>query len=359
MAVKAVDILHREKAPGDTGLVGDHDQEKPCFLELLERLRDTGNKLERLRVDKIVFVDVDGPVAIKKNGRPKIVKVHRWPFENASVGKRMPAKGEKMEKLSAFITTLNNARTLPICLESVKWADEIIVLDSYSSDETLQIAEGYGAQIFQQKFLGYGPQKQSAMEKTSHRWALLLDADEALSPELQEEIQKLLKRGPACDGYELLRQEQMFWQMASTRSRLNGFLRLFDKTRAYISDMPIHAAPKVDGKIGRLNAPFYHFGEIDIHTKVDKINHYSTGLVADKIAKGKKASPWTMIFYPPLFFLRIYFLKRNFLNGWAGFIASATMAFYAFLKYAKVFEFYQKRKHGAGLLPDCAPGQEE
>lgn len=260
-----------------------------------------------------------------------------------------------MEKLSAFVTTFNNAQTLRICLDSVKWADEIVVLDSFSSDETMQIAEQFGAKTFQHKFLGYGPQKQSALEKTSHRWVLLLDADEALSPELQSEVKELLQRGPDCDGYELPRQEQMFWQMASTKSRLNGFLRLFDKTKAHISDMPIHAAPKVAGKISRLNAPFYHFGEIDIHTKVEKINHYSTGLVADKVAKGKKASPWIMLFYPPIFFLRIFFFKRNYRNGWAGLIASVCMAFYAFMKYAKLFEDAQQQKYGTSLLPKCAP----
>lgn len=264
-----------------------------------------------------------------------------------------------MEKLSAFVTTFNNAHTLRSCLDSVKWADEIVVLDSFSTDETMQIAAEFGARTFQHKFLGYGPQKQSALEKTGHRWVLLLDADEALSPELQQEVRELLQRGPDCDGYELPRQEQMFWQMASTKSRLNGFLRLFDKTRAHVSDMPIHAAPQVDGRIGRLKAPFYHFGEVDIHTKVDKVNHYSTGLVADKLAKEKKGSRWIMIFYPPFFFLRIFLFKRNYLNGWAGFIASVTMAFYAFMKYAKLYEYEQQRKYGTSLLPDCAPEPEQ
>lgn len=260
-----------------------------------------------------------------------------------------------MEKLSAFVTTFNNAYTLRICLESVKWADEIVVLDSFSTDNTMQIAAEFGARTFQHKFLGYGRQKQSALEKTSNRWVLLLDADEALSPELQHEVQGLLRRGPDCDGYELPRQEQMFWRMASPRARLNGFLRLFDKTKAHFSDMPVHAAPKVDGKIGRLKGAFYHFGEVDIHTKVDKVNHYSTGLVADKIAKGRIACPWTMVFYPPLFFLRQYLFKRNFLNGWSGFIASVINSHYAFLKYAKLFEYQRQKKYGSSLLPPGAP----
>jgi len=260
-----------------------------------------------------------------------------------------------MEKLSAFVTTFNNARTLAACLESVKWADEIVVLDSFSTDATRAIAERYGCRFFQHEFLGYGPQKQLALEHTSHRWVLLLDADEALSPALQEEIRDLLRRGPDRAGYELPRQEQMFWRMASTASRLNGFVRLFDKTRGRVGAMPVHAAPEVEGHLGRLQAPFYHFGETDIHTKVAKVNSYSTGLVADKIARGKRANPWKMVFYPPFFFLRIYLFKRNFLNGWAGFIASATSAFYAFLKYAKLYEHRQQQRLGTSLMPENAP----
>ncbi|MDD5364045.1 MAG: glycosyltransferase family 2 protein [Gallionellaceae bacterium] len=260
-----------------------------------------------------------------------------------------------MEPLSAFITTYNNASTLPACLESVKWADEIVVLDSFSTDATAEIAARYGCRFFQHSFLGYGPQKQMAMEHTRHRWVLLLDADEMLTPELAEEIRALMATGPVADGYTLPRQEQMFWRMASTRTRLNHFLRLFDKTRGHVSDMPIHAAPKVDGKVLPLKHPFYHFGETSVHVKVDKINGYSSGLVVDKQARGKRANPWIMLVYPPLFFIRIYFFKRNFLNGWAGFIGSVVMAFYAFLKYAKLYEAAQFKRHGDRLMPPGAP----
>lgn len=260
-----------------------------------------------------------------------------------------------MEALSVFVTTFNNDQTLGACLESVQWADELLVLDSFSTDRTENIAQEHGAKFEQHRFLGYGAQKQLAMEMTHNRWVLLLDADEVLSQELQQEIKELLRRGPERNGYEIPRQEQMFWRMASPASRLNGFLRLFDKTKAHISSMPVHAAPKVDGDVGRLKHVFYHFGETDVHTKVEKINAYSTGLVIDKVAKGKIVTPWVMVFYPPLFFVRLYFIKRNFLNGWAGFIASVTGSFYAFLKYAKLYEHRQRERHGNKLLPAAAP----
>ncbi len=248
-----------------------------------------------------------------------------------------------MEKLSVFVTTYNNDATLARCLKSVAWADEIILLDSFSDDRTLEIAKEYGCRVSQHEFMGYGPQKQLALEQTSHRWVLLMDADEEMTPVGTEAIKALLEKGPSADGYSLPRVEQMFWRMAGPGTRHNYFLRLFDKTKGRVSDQPIHAAPKVDGKVEKLEAPFYHFGEPDLHTKVEKINHYSTGLVADKERKGRRANPWIMVFYPPLYFIRLYIFKRQFLNGWAGFISAKTGAFYVFLKYAKLYESARKK----------------
>lgn len=259
------------------------------------------------------------------------------------------------QQLSVFITTYNNGRTLPACLESVKWADEIVVVDSFSTDETLTIAERYGARTIQHHFLGYGPQKRLALAETRHDWVLLLDADEALSLSLQTEIRQLLAAGPMADGYEIPRQEQVFWRMYSPATRMNHYLRLFDKRKGFIDDMPIHAAPKVGGSVARLKAPFYHYGETDIHTKVEKINAYSTGLVADKLRKQRWGIRLIMIVYPPLFFIRSYLFKRNFLNGWAGLINSVIAAFYVFLKYAKLYEHHQFSRYGKRLLPEDAP----
>ncbi len=260
-----------------------------------------------------------------------------------------------MEKLSVCVTTFNNQRTLEALLRSVAWADEVVVLDSFSTDRTPEIARAFGARLLQQPFAGYGPQKQRAIDLASHRWVLLLDADEAVSPELAAEIQALLRRGPDCDAYEIPRLEQLFWRMIHPRTRMNHFLRLFDRTRTRMSTMPIHAAPKTEGRVGRLKAPFYHFGEVSVHHKVERINHYSSGLVADKVAKGRRPSPWVMVLYPPLYFLRLYLFKRNFLNGWPGFMTSFLGACYAFLKYAKVYEHHQRARLGDSLLPPGAP----
>ena len=259
-----------------------------------------------------------------------------------------------MDKLSAFITTYNNADTLDKCLSSVAFADEIVVLDSFSTDETLAIARRHGCKIHQHAFLGYGKQKQMALEQTSNDWVLLLDADEMLSPQLQKEIQELLESERRAAGYALARREQIFWRMNHPGVRLNYHLRLFDKRLGRVSDMPVHAAPKVEGKVERLTHPFLHFGERDIHEKVDKINAYSTGLVADKVARGRRVNPLILLIYPPWVFFRSYVLKRAFLDGWAGFIASVVMSFYAFLRYAKLYE-HGRRAREDGSQDLAAP----
>jgi glycosyltransferase involved in cell wall biosynthesis len=260
-----------------------------------------------------------------------------------------------MEKLSVFIITYNCARTLGACLESVKWADEIVMLDSASTDGTLDLAKKYGCHVYQTEFLGYGKTKQLAIDKTRNHWVLHVDADEMLSPALQDEILDLLKSGPAADGYLIPRLDQLFWEMNHPGARLNSQLKLFDKRRGRMNDMAVHSDPEVDRKVEKLKNVFYHFSEVDIHTKVEKINAYSTGVVADKLAKGQRPSPWKLVYYPPLVFFQQFILQRNFLSGWAGFIGSVIGAFYAFLRYAKPYEHYRFEEPWASRLPDGAP----
>ncbi|MBX3436152.1 MAG: glycosyltransferase family 2 protein [Planctomycetaceae bacterium] len=259
-----------------------------------------------------------------------------------------------MLKLSAFVTTFNDEGTIRACLESLKWVDELVVLDSFSTDRTLEIAREYTTRIEQQTFLGFGPQKQVALEKTTHDWVLFLDSDEAVSPALQQEICRALQGPPDVEGFAIPRREQMFWRMADDGTRHNRFVRLFRKSRTRFSTMPIHAAPDVDGRIGKLHEPFFHFGETSIHEKVEKLNGYSSGLVAYRIEQGDAGHPGKMLWYPPLVFLKQFVGKRHYRNGWAGLIASVCMAFYAFLKCAKVYEEFQRRAPENAQLPTSA-----
>lgn len=256
----------------------------------------------------------------------------------------MEDRADPRERLSLVVTTFNNGTTLGRLLDSVTCADDVVVLDSGSTDDTVAIARGHDARIFSESFRGYGPQKQRAIDLARHDWVLLLDADEALEPETDAAIAGLKARGFDADAYELPRIEQVFWRMQGRLTRPGHFLRLFDRRRTRMSDTPIHAAPQCEGRVRRLAHPLLHFGEPDIHTKVSKINHWSSEL-AERVPVGKlRASPWVMVVYPPFYFLRLYLFKREFTNGWAGFIKSVVGAQYAFLKYAKRYE--RSRRHG-------------
>ena len=240
-------------------------------------------------------------------------------------------------RVSGVVTTLNDAATLDDCLASLSFCDELVVLDSGSHDATVQIAGRHGARIAAQPFAGYGPQKQAAIDLASGEWILLLDADEHLADAGRAAIERELA-APRADGYRLPRQEWLFWRWPHPGTRANWQLRLFRKDRGRMNMVPVHAAPEVDGRVLDLAAPFRHYGEPRLDDRVDKINRYSSGLVEHKRGKRTRLIALRLLFYPGVAFLKLYLGKRYFLNGWAGFFAAKTQAFYAFLKYAKLLE---------------------
>jgi len=245
--------------------------------------------------------------------------------------------------LSGVVTTFNNAATLEACLASLSFCDELVVLDSDSTDTTRAIATRYKARVAVQPFQGYGPQKQSAIDLASHDWILLLDADEHLTEAGRVAIERELA-APRADGYRLPRQEWLFWRWPHPATRPNWQLRLFRKSRGRMNAVPVHAAPEVESTVIDLDAPFRHYGEPQLADRVDKINRYSGGLVAHKRSKRSGLLGLRLLLYPSFAFAKLYFGKRYFLNGWAGFFAAKTQAFYAFLKYAKLLEAQRERK---------------
>ena len=252
-------------------------------------------------------------------------------------------------RLSGVVTTLDNAATLDACLTSLAFCDEIVVLDSGSTDATLEIAQRHGARIATQPFAGYGPQKQAAIELANGEWILLLDADEHMSDAGRIAIERELS-APRAGGYRLPRQEWLFWRWPHVGTRANWQLRLFRTAAGRMNAVPVHAAPEVDGRVIDLQAPFRHYGEPHLADRVDKVNRYSTGLVAYKRGGRTSFMAVRLLFYPAVAFFKLYLGKRYFLNGWAGYFAARTQAFYAFLKYAKVLEAQRQEEAAPGPL---------
>ena len=241
------------------------------------------------------------------------------------------------EPLSVVVTTFDNADTIGTCLGSVAFADDIVVLDSGSTDATRDIAARLGARVEVQPFAGYSAQKQAAIDLARHRWVLLLDSDEALGASAAERICAALE-SPDVAGYVLLRREWVFWRWQPERARLNHYVRLFDRTHARMSGHEVHESIVVDGPVRRLDAVIDHYGERDIEGRVDKANRYSSLQVRDRHTRIPRFLRLRMVIYPTIAFARYYFWRGHWRGGWAGFVAARVHAFYAFLKYAKLYE---------------------
>ncbi len=255
------------------------------------------------------------------------------------------------EPLSVVVTTFDNAETIGACLASVRFADDILLLDSGSTDATVDIARSHGARVHVQLFAGYSAQKQAAIDLAAHRWVLLLDSDEALPALAAERIQAALV-APDVAGFELLRREWVFWRWQPDRARLNHYVRLFDRTRAAMSGHEVHESVRVDGPVRRLDAIIDHYGERDIGGRVDKANRYSSLQVRDRLTRQPRLLRLRMVVYPSIAFARYYLWRGHWRGGWAGFVAARVHAFYAFLKYAKLYERRMSggQRHGHGAF---------
>ena len=242
-------------------------------------------------------------------------------------------------KVSLCVITLNEADNIQRCLQSVPFAAEKIVLDSHSTDATVSLAEQHGAKVWIEDFRGHVQQKQRALELASQPWVLCLDADEELSPELSAEIQALLARGPERDGYELPRKTNYLGQFIEHSGWWPEYrLRLFDRSKGHWAGANPHDHVELNGTRGRLRAPLYHYNYRSLSHHLETVNRYTTTMAAEKLAAGKRFRARDLIFRPPGRFLKMYVLRRGFLDGWRGLVLASIAAFYVFSKYAKMWE---------------------
>ncbi|HEY3131642.1 MAG TPA: glycosyltransferase family 2 protein [Acidobacteriota bacterium] len=247
--------------------------------------------------------------------------------------------------LSVCIITLNEADNLPRCLASLSGlASQVVVVDSFSSDQTQEIAKQASAELWEEEFLGYVRQKQYALEKATGDWVLCLDADEWLDADLRRAIAEVLagQRGERVDGYQVNRQTFYLgdW-MPLSRWSPEWRLRLVRRNRAYWTGVDPHDRLETTGPSGRLHGRLYHFPYRSVSHHVAKVNHYTDIQSKNRLASGSAPSPVNLMFamaLEPLWgFLRTYILSLGFLGGARGFIASSMAAFYIFLKHAKTW----------------------
>lgn len=242
-----------------------------------------------------------------------------------------------MINASVYIITLNEEEHIKKCLESVKDFAEIIIVDSGSSDKTLEIVKNYTDKITYKEFKDYSDQKEFAKNLCSNEWVLNLDADEELSDELKSEIQDIIC-SDSVDALEVdiadfrLKAWQIKWIKQISR------VRFFKKSLGSYPPKLVHESVKVNGKIKKAKGVIKHYGMDSLSTKLYKTNTYSTLRAKEKFQKGKKTSLIKLVFVFPAMFLKSYIIRRNFLNGKTGFIDATNNAYYAFLKEAKLYE---------------------
>lgn len=249
--------------------------------------------------------------------------------------------------LSLVVITLNEADNIERCLKSAPFADEIIVVDSFSTDRTVELAEKLGAKVIQEKWRGYGPQKALATAAAKNDWILSLDADEALSPELQQEIQTKFASLQPEVGYEMPR---LSWHMGRW-IRHGGWypdaqLRLFHRGHSQWSSAVLHEKVQVKSKV-RLESPLWHWVFADLSDQVLTNDKYSTLGAVEWVQKGKPFSYFKLLVKPWSKFFECYFLKRGFLDGMPGFIIAVGASYSLFLRHAKIWEINSKNKESS------------
>lgn len=255
------------------------------------------------------------------------------------------------EPLSVVVITRNAERELPACLASVAFADEIVVVDSGSTDGTLAVAARFGAHILKHDWLGYGPQKQYGVTQARHRWVLCIDADERVTETLKASIGEIL-RAPTDAAYAMPRCNRFMGRwLRHGEGYPDWSVRLFDRDRAAWSDDPVHERVVVRGSIGRLNGDLQHESEAGLSVYLEKQNRYTT-LQAELLqARNKRVSVPRLVLSPLFRFIKFYFLRLGFLDGIPGLVHISIGCWNSFMKYAKLRELRREATNVSSVAP--------
>jgi len=252
---------------------------------------------------------------------------------------------DEAPKISVYMITFNNERTVERALRSVRWADEIVVVDSFSTDRTMEICRKFTDKFFQKRWPGHQEQYQYAAGLTLHPWILFVDADEEIPPELAEEIRsEMSKPEQEMDGFIAYRRTYYLGRWI-----LHGGWNPDSEIRLYRRDKGrwsggLHARVEVDGKVGSLRHPYLHYTYRDLSDQIQTIDRYSRIAAEDLLRSGERFSVFKMLFHPPFRFIKEYLVKSGFRDGMPGLIIVVATMFYVFVKYAKFWELTRVKK---------------
>jgi glycosyltransferase involved in cell wall biosynthesis len=243
---------------------------------------------------------------------------------------------DPLHSLTVVIVAKNEARNITECVASVSFADEVVVLDSGSTDQTAALARAAGARVVQTDWPGYGPQVARGFTLATSAWVLSHDADERVSPALQAEILAAI-RSDAFDGYRIPRLSEFCGRFIHHSGwRPDRTLRLGRRARSGFTDHFLHAHMTVDGRVGDLAHSLVHFSYPDMHDVLEKLDRYSSGHARDMLAGGASASVGKAVMHGVFAFIRTYLLRLGFLDGQHGLMLAIYNAEYTYYKYIKL-----------------------
>jgi glycosyltransferase involved in cell wall biosynthesis len=256
-------------------------------------------------------------------------------------------------KLSVTVITKNEAADIGDALASVAWADEIVVVDSRSTDDTVNIARRYTDRLVVRDWPGYVDQKNHAASIASHDWILSLDADERVSPALADEIRSTMTGEPTAAAFRIPRVTWYLGQWVRTTDWYPDYqTRLYDRRAAQWTGRYVHEAVTIHGTLGQLRGELRHYAYHDITDHLETIDRYTTAAAHQMYEGGRRSGFFGVACHPPLAFLRNYVAKGGLRDGMPGLVISALNSYYVFLKFAKLWELQRANaRPGPSLQP--------
>jgi glycosyltransferase involved in cell wall biosynthesis len=250
-----------------------------------------------------------------------------------------------MQPLTAIIPTFNEEVHIEAVIDSVSFADEVLVVDSFSTDRTVELARNKGARIIQRAYNNSASQKNWAIPQAKHEWILLVDADERITPKLQEEIHVILSGQPEHVAYWIYRTTEFMGR----KVRYSGWqgdkvIRLFLRDKCRYEEKHVHAEIEADGSVGFLKNRMYHLTYKGLNHWLSKADWYSTWGAYDRLDRVNKVGSFQLLVKPAFTFFNKYFLRLGFLDGKVGFILAAQYSWYVFLRAVKIWRLQQGEK---------------
>jgi glycosyltransferase involved in cell wall biosynthesis len=242
-------------------------------------------------------------------------------------------------KVTVFVMSYNEARQIREVMESIKWADEIVLVDSFSTDGTVEVAREYGARIVSEKFCGFGRLRNFALAASSHDWMVSIDSDERCTPEFAAEVREIVRR-PKHEAYFVPRQNYFLDRPIRYCGMYPDYRQpqVFDRRKFRYREDLVHEGFVCDGSVGYCRNPIRQLPFPTLEIMMAKNERYTTLMAKRRFEDNKRAGLGKLLFSPMGAFFKKYFIQQGFREGVHGFVFSILHAYYTFLKYAKLWE---------------------